>query len=102
MDQVGDLLVFAPDTPQVGLVVEVKATLRDRAPAATQLKTYMRLSGCPVALLVTSTSTWMYRDTYADDLDNAIETVGEFDTASLLGLESLPMVSPSTLNFVPI
>ncbi len=93
MDPVGDLLVLAPDTPQVGLVVEVKATVRDRAPTEAQLKRYMRRSGCPVALLVTSEMTWMYRDTYADDVDDAIETVGEFNTTSLLDLKVAPSSS---------
>lgn len=90
MDPVGDLLVLAPDTPQVGLVVEVKGTVPNKADAEVQLKRYMLGKGCPVALLVTLAKTWMYRDTYADEDDERFELVGEFDTTVLLSLDAAP------------
>lgn len=90
MDQVGDFLVLSPDTPEVGLVVEVKTDLHDRTFAEAQLKRYMVGSGCAVALLVTSSKAWLYRDTHADDAEESIETVGEYDTSSLLNVDRVP------------
>jgi hypothetical protein len=45
---------------------------------------------CSIALLVTPSKTWIYRDALHDFSEASIREVGEFDTAELLGLESPP------------
>ena len=84
-----DLLVLAPDRPDVALVAEVKAReVRDPAAAEQQLKTYMIDRGCPVGLLVTPRLTWIYRDSYRDFSPTSIERVAELRTSDLFASPS--------------
>jgi hypothetical protein len=81
-----DVLVLAPDRPDVGLVAEVKARdLSDPAEVEQQLKRYMLDRRCPVGLLVTPNTTWIYRDSFRDYSEGSIERVAELRTADLFG-----------------
>jgi hypothetical protein len=81
-----DLLVLAPDLPEAQLLVEVKVGEFDRREVEEQLRVNMVSWSCPVALLVTPTRTWLFRDSYAESGDEAIEISGEYPTTDLLGL----------------
>ncbi len=79
-----DLLVLAPDRPDVALVAEVKARdVADPAAVEEQLKRYMLDRRCPVGLLVTPRSTWIYRDSYRDYSQASVERVAELRTSDL-------------------
>ncbi|MCE7891536.1 MAG: hypothetical protein DYH12_17870 [Sorangiineae bacterium PRO1] len=82
---VADVIVLAPDRPEVALVAEVKGhQIEDRTRAEEQLKRYMLDRHCPVALLVTPTTTWIYRDSYRDYSAGSIDVVAEVETNELL------------------
>ncbi|MEK6609196.1 MAG: hypothetical protein AABZ30_16175 [Myxococcota bacterium] len=81
-----DLLVLAHDLPEVALAVEVKASIADPAAAEAQLRHYMADRRCHVALIVTPTTSWIYAENSAGE----IERVGDFSTAVLLGRPSIP------------
>lgn len=82
---VADVIVLAADRPEVALVAEVKGhRIEDRTPVEEQLKRYMLDRHCPVALLVTPTTTWIYRDSYRDYSEGSIEVVAELETQELL------------------
>ena len=59
-----DLIVLAPDRPDVTLVAEVKMRVADLPATERQLKAYMLDRRCPTAVLVTPQRTRIYRDTY--------------------------------------
>lgn len=79
-----DLIVLAPDRPEVALVVEVKAPPRNLEAVREQLKRYMLARKCPVALLVTPETTLILKDTYSDFTPDSVQSVGEVETAALL------------------
>jgi len=95
-----DLIVFAPDTPDVALVAEVTREVRDRPAIEAALKEYMLDNRCGFALLVTPFTTWIYRDTLRDYSEASIREVGAFDTADLLGLERSPAMENDLFHAV--
>jgi hypothetical protein len=95
-----DLIVLAPDAPDVALVAEVRRELPDRAQVEAQLRAYMLDNRCSFALLVTPAKTWIYRDTLHDFTDSSIREVGEFDTAEILGLPEAPITEAELFQAV--
>ncbi len=85
-----DLIVLAPDVPDVALIAEVRLEPLDRHAIEAQLRAYMLDNRCSVALLVTPSKTWIYRDTLHDFTEASIREVGEFDTTEILGLKRSP------------
>ncbi|MCL2726366.1 MAG: hypothetical protein FWD69_18245 [Polyangiaceae bacterium] len=85
-----DVIVLAPDRPDVTLVAEIKMSVADLRAAEQQLKMYMLDRRCPTALLVTPQKTWIYRDTYKDFTADSIVLEGEASTTELLGLSAEP------------
>jgi hypothetical protein len=81
-----DIIVLAPDAPDVMLVAELKWGKIDTTAAERQLRAYMLDNRCHLALLVTPSITWMYRDTLRDFSDASIQRLGEFSTSEILGL----------------
>lgn len=91
-----DLIVLAPDAPDVALIAEVQHEVLDRRALEAQLRAYMLDNRCGVALLVTPSKTWIYRDTLQDITEDSIHEVGEFDTAEVLSLQR-PTLSEAEL-----
>ncbi len=89
-----DVIVLAPDRPDVTLVAAVKMTVANLPEAERQLKAYMLDRRCPTALLVTPRTTRIYRDTYKDFTAQSITMAGEFGTRELLGLATEPLSGP--------
>ncbi len=85
-----DFIVFAPDLPETRLVVEVKGCAVDHGAVVAQMKAYMAARLCPIGLLVTSSETWLLRDTYEGSGADAIRAEGPYATAELLGLDLVP------------
>jgi hypothetical protein len=85
-----DFVVFAPDLPETRLVVEVKRREVDREAMVAQMKEYMAARHCPIGLLVTSTETWLLRDSYEGSGTDAIREEGPYATAELLGVDAVP------------
>jgi hypothetical protein len=85
-----DFVVFARDLPETRLVVEVKRPEVDREAVLAQMKAYMAARHCPIGLLVTSTETWLLRDTYEGSRTDAIRAEGPYSTTELLGLDIVP------------
>ena len=85
-----DVLVMAPDLPEVALVAEIKASVTSLESVEAQLKEYMLARQCPVGMIVTPERTWVYHDMFADAPRESIERVGEFVTSDLLRIESAP------------
>jgi hypothetical protein len=83
-----DLIVLAPDVPELRLIVEIKRRSFDRESATQQLAAYMIGSNCPLGLLVTPERTWLLRDTYEGA--SSIREVAEYDTSTLLGVAKAP------------
>ena len=92
-----DLIVLEPDAPHVALVAEIRRDLPDRSVLTAQLRAYMLDNRCGVALLVTPSKTWIYRDTLHDFTEDSIHEVGEFDTAEVLGLPEAPKTEAELL-----
>ena len=83
-----DLLVATPDGGSYALVVEVKKG--EVSPGALeQLKRYMISMRCPVALVVTSQSIELFRDSYTDFTPEAIVSVGRYATPQALAASSV-------------
>ena len=82
---VANVIVLAPDLPDVALMAEVKTVPGDRTLAEEQLKRYMLGRRCPVFLLVTPVTTWIYRDSYRGYSEGAIDLVADVPTEELLG-----------------
>lgn len=78
-----DLVVLAPDRPDVALIAEVKAV--GAQDSDEQLRRYMLDRGCPLGLVVTPATTRIYRDAYRDFTDSSIDLVAELSTEELLG-----------------
>lgn len=86
---IADVLVLARDTSEVTLIAEIRMREPD-ASTVQQLKRYMLDRRCSMALLVTPTTTTLYRDTFADYTDATIVEQAVVSTAALLGLERQP------------
>lgn len=83
-----DLIVLAPDRPDLRLVVEIEHGQRlDVERVMAQVKSYMQGANCPLGLIITPTRSWLLRDEYATD--GAVE-VSEYATAALLGVADVP------------
>lgn len=95
-----DLLVLAPDAPNVALVAEVRHDLADREALEAQLREYMLDNRCGFALLVTPAKTWIYKDTLHDFTAASIREVGEFDTAEVLSVTKAPTTEPALFQAV--
>jgi hypothetical protein len=80
-----DIVVTRPDSPEVLLVVEIKAGPVDVKSVEEQLKRYMVHMSCPVGMLVTDAETRFYRNRYTDYEPDNIEMIGSCTTGELLG-----------------
>ncbi|MCU0694563.1 MAG: hypothetical protein MUF54_24550 [Polyangiaceae bacterium] len=85
-----DLIVLAPDRPDVTLLVEVKVGAVDMPRVEKSIKEYMLLRRCGLALVVTPASTWLYRDTFRDFSEESIEVVGQYPTAEFFNTPDVP------------
>jgi hypothetical protein len=90
-----DLIVMAPDRPDVTLLVEVKVGAVDMVQVAKAIKEYMLLRRCALALVVTPESTWLYRDTFKDFSEQSIEVVGQYPTAEFFNTADVPANGPA-------
>jgi hypothetical protein len=86
-----DVVVLAPNEPDVSLIAEVKRSFPELTGVESQLRQYMLDRRCSLALLVSPSVTRMYRDTFKDYSADSIELVGEYATADLLGLDPVPV-----------
>jgi hypothetical protein len=93
-----DILVTKPDSPEMQLVVAVKARGIDEDRTEVELKAYMAQLSCPVGMFVTPEQTRFYRNRYTDYGPQAIEMIGECPTAALLGGLAGTPVSESYLE----
>lgn len=82
-----DILVTGRDDPDLALVVEVTSHLRAPAETEDRLKRYMFGMQCPMGMIVTPDTLYLYRDTYTDYAPDSIERVGAFSMAGLLDRE---------------
>ena len=84
-----DLIVLAPDLPELRLVVEIKTRIDalDLEAATKQVQSYMQGTNCPLGLIVTPTRSWLLRDEY--EADGSISRT-EYPTAMLLGVSDVP------------
>ena len=89
-----DLIVMAPDRPDVTLLVEVKVGAVNMPQVEKSIKEYMLLRRCGLALFVTPTSTRLYRDTFRDYSEQSIEVVGEYPTADFFNAPDVPASGP--------
>ena len=89
-DDGADVVVLAPDLPELRMAVEVKVGKIDPRRAVAQLRKYMRGRNCPVGLLVTPEQSWLLYETYESDSDASIREIGVYSTAPLLGLVRTP------------
>lgn len=85
-----DIIVMAPDVPDVVLVAEIKQGKFDLGAVEAHLKDYMLKRRCSLALLVTPNNTRIYRDTFADFTPASVTLVGEYPTSKLLDLDPVP------------
>ena len=84
MATAADIVVTAPDSTEVKLVVETKLRLRSVGDAEGQLKQYMWLVKCPLGLIVTPETIFIYRDTYTSPTPATIERVGQYETRAVM------------------
>lgn len=84
-----DVIVLAPSVPDVSVIAEVKRSFPDLEVVESQLRKYMLDRRCSLALLVSPNKTRIYRDTFRDYTAGSIELLGEYDTADLLGLDTV-------------
>ncbi len=84
-----DLLVESPDGGSFALIAVVRLGAISRE-SVEQLKRYMFGMRCPVALLVTSASVEILRDTYAEFTPAAIESVGCYDAPAEVTAAAAP------------
>jgi hypothetical protein len=87
-EPLADLIVLAPDLPELRLIVEIKLGRFDQRAAIAQLASYMARSNCSLGLMVTREHTWLLRDTYEGE--DSIREVAVYDTAVLLGTAEVP------------
>lgn len=73
-----DILVTAPDSPRILLVVEAKYRLKDISEIESPLKRYMVKMGAPVGLLISPESIAIYRDRYIRHSEQSVERIGLF------------------------
>jgi hypothetical protein len=85
-----DIIVMAPDVPDVTLVAQIKKGRFDEQATEAHLKEYMLRRKCSLALLVTPEKTRIYRDTFADFTPASITLVGEYGTTEVLGVDVVP------------
>jgi hypothetical protein len=97
---IADLLVLAPELPEAQLLVEVEVGEFDKAKVEEQLALNMAAWNCPIALLVTPVTTWLIRDAYEENAEPAIRATGEYPTADLLDLDSVPKTEHELLAVV--
>src|SRR5215469_1434872 len=84
-----DILVTAPDSPQIFLVVEAKFTAEDLGGVESALERYMVKVGAPVGLLVTPRSIGIYRNHYTGTSEESVERIKVIDVPqSWLGLSN--------------
>jgi hypothetical protein len=77
-----DILVTASDSPRVLLVVETKTKLLNPTLAEKQLKQYMQQMSCPVGLLITLDSIFIYKDRYLSHSEDSVDRIGPFPVPS--------------------
>jgi hypothetical protein len=87
-EPLADLIVLAPDLPELRLIVEIKHGQFDQQAAISRLAAYMARSNCALGLMVTPKNTWLLRDTYEGE--DSIREVAVYDTALLLGVSEIP------------
>lgn len=84
-----DILVTAPNSPQIFLVVEAKFTGEDLGGFESALERYMAKMGAPVGLLVTPRSIGIYRNRYTGTSEDSIERIKVIDVPqSWIGLSN--------------
>lgn len=74
-----DILVTAPDSPQIFLVVEAKFTAKDLDSLESALERYMVKMGAPIGLLVTPRSIGIYRNHYTGTSQESVERIKVID-----------------------
>jgi hypothetical protein len=79
-----DIIVTGPEGSEVTFVVEAKMNLRDLDESERQLKKFMFGMGCPVGLLVTPRTLFLYLNQYLPSSEDSIHRMAEFDTDHLL------------------
>lgn len=84
MATAADIVVTAPDSTEVKLVIETKLRFTAAVDAEDQLKQYMWLVRCPLGLLVSPERMRVYRDTYTSPSPATIERIGEYDTRAAI------------------
>jgi hypothetical protein len=83
-----DIIVTDPEG-DLSLVVETKLKLDDVDAAERQLARYMFGMRSPVGLLVTPERVRLYRDTYRERGESAVERIAAFGTPTSLGATAL-------------
>ncbi len=89
-----DLIVLAPDRPDVTLLVEVKVGAVNMPEVEKSVKEHMLFRRCGLALVVTPVSTWLYRDTFKDFSEASIEVVGQYPTTEFFNTADVPATEP--------
>lgn len=80
-----DIVVTKPDSPEVLLAVEIKASNAVAQAGEAQLRDYMVHQSCPVGMLVTSDDTLFLRNPYTAYAPETIQKIGGCRTSELLG-----------------
>jgi hypothetical protein len=89
-----DIIVTDPEA-DLSLVIETKLRLDDADAAERQLARYMFGMRCPVGLLVTPERVRLYRDTYRERGESAVERIAEFETPPSLAAPTPPLSGDS-------
>src|SRR4051812_39655910 len=97
-----DLIVTAPDSPAVRLVVEVKATGVPPPQAEQQLTSYMNLMSCSVGILLTPEILAIYADTFGKRGTDSIEKVVELPSSMLFPIKALKPADEATLEHLAL
>jgi hypothetical protein len=73
-----DLIVTRSDGTELLLVVTVGRDEADRAHVEGPLKQYMRMTSCPVGMLVVPSKVWIYRNRYLSNPQESVQASGPF------------------------
>src|SRR2546423_8485963 len=93
-----DILVTAPDSPNILLVVEVHLHLTDIEKNESALKHYMFQMGVPVGMLVSPKLMAIYRHRYREYSEKSVERIGVFKIPDSWSVFDFSHLSPEEIS----